>query len=153
MRHVTFRLDGEMLAIPTSVLREILEPVAVTRVPRAAALSVGLINVRGSIVPLVDLRVALRLPVTPDTADTRLLVLDTRIGDLPLSVAVIAESVHDVVDILESQVDRVPSIGSRWPPELVRGIARHVRTFITLPDLEAIFEQSDAALLPDCKAS
>jgi purine-binding chemotaxis protein CheW len=66
---VTFRLGGEILAIRAQVLREVLEPVAITRVPQAPEFVQGLINVRGAVVPLADLRVTfgmLRRPLGPD---------------------------------------------------------------------------------------
>ena len=59
---VTFRLDGEVLAVAAGRLREVLEKVRVTRVPGAPDFASGVINVRGSVVPLADLRVPLRMP-------------------------------------------------------------------------------------------
>lgn len=59
---LTFRLGSEKLALPAELLREILEMVPVTRVPQAGTFATGLINVRGVVVPLADLRVALRIP-------------------------------------------------------------------------------------------
>lgn len=85
---LTFRLGSEKLALPAEYLREILEVVPITRVPQSGKFATGLINVRGVVVPLADLRVALRIPRSPATEDTRILVLDVRVGDEKSTVAV-----------------------------------------------------------------
>lgn len=139
MQMVTFLLADENLAVETSMLREILEPMPVTRVPQAGAFAGGLINVRGTVVPVVDLRVALRLPRPGPGPDTRMLVLEVPLSGEVTPVAVLADAVRDVVDIPAGAIGAVPGVGSRWPPDLVRGIARHLDSFIVLPDLPAIF--------------
>lgn len=139
MEMVTFLLADEVLAVETTVLREILEPMRVTRVPQAGAFAGGLINVRGTVVPVVDLRVALRLPRPDPGPDTRMLVLEVPLAGETTPVAVIADAVRDVVDIPSAEIGPVPGVGSRWPPDLVRGIARRTGSFIVLPDLPAIF--------------
>lgn len=142
MQVVTLVLSGETLAIPTSALREILEPVPVTRVPQTGDFANGLINVRGAVVPLADLRVALRMTRRPADEHTRMLVLETPIhGDLTV-VAILADSVLDVTEISDDLIETVPEVGTQWPPELVAGIARTDDKFVILPDLEKIFERT-----------
>lgn len=143
MKHVTFELDGERFAIPTAHLREILEPMPVTRVPNASPFSVGLINVRGAIVPLIDLRVALRIPRAEQTDDTRMMVLDVVYEGEPLAIAMIADAVRDVLDI-DDPTEAVPQVGSRWPPDFVKGVLRHGGQFVTLPNLDRIFDHARA---------
>lgn len=145
MQMVTFLLADETMAVETSILREILEPVRVTRVPQAGAFAGGLINVRGTVVPLVDLRVPLQLPRPPAGADARMLVLELPLAGEVTPVAVFADAVRDVVDIAETDIGPVPGVGSRWPPDLIRGIARLENAFILLPDLPAIFATNGVA--------
>lgn len=139
MQSVTFILAGEILAIPTSALREILEPVPVTRVPQSDGFATGLINVRGGVVPLADLRVPMRMARHPADEHTRMLVLEVPIHGETTVVAILADRVLDVCEIPDTQIDPVPEVGTRWPPELVRGIARLGDAFILLPDLPVIF--------------
>lgn len=136
---VTLRLGGELLAIPTSNLREVLELGEVTRVPNAGAFSAGLINVRGSVVPLCDLRIPLRMPLRAPDADTRVLVLDLPLDGVAAIVGIIAEKVHEVTRIEDAALEDVPSVGSRWPPQFVSAVGRRGDTFFINPDLDAIF--------------
>ncbi|MEQ5872875.1 chemotaxis protein CheW [Sagittula sp. NFXS13] len=138
---VTLRLGGEWMALPADCLREILEPVAVTRVPQSTPFSSGLINVRGVVVPLTDLKVAFGMPRTDPDADTRMLVLDLPLNGETITVAITADKVHEVTVLDVSTLDDVPSVGLRWPPEFVRGIGKQEDEFLLLPNLEAIFQQ------------
>lgn len=142
---VTLQLGGETMAIPAELLREILEPVPVTRVPKAGAFAAGLINVRGAVVPLTDLRVPLGMPVTPATADTRMLVLDLVLDGGAVTVAMLADRVHDVTGIATANIEEIPSVGMTWPPGFVKGIAKWRGEFVLLPDLEKVFSQEIAA--------
>ncbi|MCF3932955.1 chemotaxis protein CheW [Acuticoccus sp. M5D2P5] len=142
MNVVTMRLGGEIMAIPTDCLREILEPVPVTRVPRAGAFSNSLINVRGAVVPLADLRVAFAMGIEPATMDTRMVVLDVPIGGESITVAIIADKVHDVSHFDPAGIEDLPAVGHAWPPDFIRGIGKWQNDFVILPDLETVFSQA-----------
>ncbi len=141
---VTMRLGGEVMAIPADGLREILEPVPVTRVPTAHGFSAGMVNVRGSVVPLADLKVAFGMEPTEPTADTRFLVLDVRVKGEDITVGIIADKVHDVVEMDQATLEEIPGVGLKWPPEFIRGIGKWQGEFVLLPDLETVFSQAIA---------
>lgn len=142
---LTFRLGSEKLALPAEYLREILEVVPITRVPQSGKFATGLINVRGVVVPLADLRVALRNPRSPATEDTRILVLDVRVGDEKSTVAILADQVEEVTTINKTEIEDVPPVGSPWPPEFVLGIGQLKGAFVMFPDLDTIFKTYSAA--------
>ncbi|WP_138466614.1 chemotaxis protein CheW [Poseidonocella sp. HB161398] len=136
---VTFRLGGELLALPTGILREILEPVRTTRVPNAPDFAPGLINVRGAVVPLADLRVPLRMPRPPADEHTRIMVVELVLNEIPSVVGILAERVHEVTSIDDAALEDLPGVGTTWPPQFVIGIGRWQDSFVMLPDLDAIF--------------
>ncbi|NDV00318.1 chemotaxis protein CheW [Pseudoroseicyclus tamaricis] len=143
---VTFRLSGEVLAVPAAQLREVLEPVQTTRVPGAPQFVSGLVNVRGSVVPLADLRVPLRMPhpggaeVSRDAADdARILVLELPLAGQASVVGVLADSVHEVTRLAPEALEEIPAVGTRWPPRYVAALGRWAGEFVTIPDLPAIF--------------
>lgn len=142
---VTLQLGGQCMAIPTELLREILEPVPVTRVPTADRFAQGLVNVRGSVVPLADLRVPFGMPAAELTEDTRFLVLDVTVGDGPMTVAITADKVDSVTLLDTSDISAIPEVGTLWPPEYARGIGRMGDDFVLLPDLHRIFQDFSAA--------
>lgn len=137
---VTLRLGGELLAFAASDLHEILEPSAVTRVPNAGEFVFGLINVRGTVVPLADLRVAFGMAPAAPTEDTRMVVLDVALEAGPVTVAVLADKVLDVSRLDVGSLEHMPAVGLNWPPDYVRGIGQRDDDFVILPDLPAIFK-------------
>ncbi|MBE9636321.1 chemotaxis protein CheW [Salipiger pacificus] len=136
---VTLRLGGELLAIESGLVREVLEPGAITRVPNAPAFAAGLLNVRGTVVPLTDLRIPLRMPRCPRDADTRILVLDLKLAGAASVVGILAEKVHEVTQISSAAIEDVPDVGARWPAQFVRAIGRKDTQYFIIPDLDAIF--------------
>lgn len=141
MKALTLRLDDEVFAIEAESVREILDLVPVTEVPNAPAFVGGLINVRGRVVPLADLRVVFGMRRPPADEDTRIVVLETVIEGEATVVGIIADKVHEVADIEASAVESAPRVGMRWRPEFVAGIGKRNGDFIIIPDLGRIFDQ------------
>jgi purine-binding chemotaxis protein CheW len=144
---VTLRLGGERMAIPAELLREILEPVPVTRVPTSDRFAQGLVNVRGSVVPLTDLRVPFGMVAAEITPDTRILVLvlDVVAGEAPMTVAISADKVETVTRLDLDNIAPIPEVGTLWPPEFARGIGKLDGDFVLLPDLHRIFQDFGAS--------
>jgi len=140
MKALTLRLDDEVFAIEAESVREILDLVPVTEVPSAAAFVGGLINVRGRVVPLADLRVVFGMARPAPDADTRIVVLETEIENEPTVVGIVADKVHEVTEIEAASVESAPRVGMRWRPEFVAGIGKRNGDFIIIPDLGRIFE-------------
>lgn len=138
MRVLMMGLGDEVFAIEAGMVREIIDPVPVTRVAGARPHLPGVINVRGSIIPLADIRVRFGLDRTPHTADTRVVVIEAMIDGDPIVVGVMADKVYDVTEILPSEAQRVPRVGMHWRPDYIRFIARWNGDFIIVPDLERI---------------
>ncbi|PTW45624.1 chemotaxis protein CheW [Rhodovulum sp. BSW8] len=139
MRALTVGLQGEVFALPAETVSEILDMVPVTEVPNARAFVNGVINVRGKVVPLADLRVMFGMERTPPDADTRIVVTEIDLDGEPALVGIIADKVHDVTEISDASVEEAPKVGMRWPAEFVRGIGKHGDDFIIIPDMGRIF--------------
>ncbi|MER0239545.1 chemotaxis protein CheW [Fulvimarina sp. MAC8] len=140
MHALTIRLHDEIVALEATQVREILDPVPITRVPNAGAFVGGLINVRGSVVPLVDLRVSFAMDRPPQTPDTRIVVIEIELDDEPLVAGILADKVYDVTDIAAASIEDAPKVGMRWPAEFVRGIGRRDEDFVIIPDMNRIFK-------------
>src|SRR5689334_14775070 len=98
-QYITFSLAGERFAIAVTYVREVLDLTTITRVPTAPAYMRGVVNVRGSAIPVVDLRMKLGLPSSADDVNTRILVLELDIDGEETVVGALADSVHDVLEI------------------------------------------------------
>ncbi|HEY9011582.1 MAG TPA: chemotaxis protein CheW [Devosia sp.] len=140
MNALTLRMQDEMFAIEAGSVREILDLVPITEVPNAPAFVTGLINVRGRVVPLADLRVMFDMDRPPPDEDTRIVVIEAEIEGEPTVVGILADKVYDVTDIEEGAIQEAPKVGMRWRPELVKGIGKRNGSFIVIPDLGRIFD-------------
>ena len=134
-----FQLDGESFALPVDQVLEIVDPCPVTPVPNASALAPGLVNVRGTILPIFDLR--LRLGLQPRAADqgVRLVVYDTAYGDRRIRVAFEADSVDRVTEFEPGASKDFPDMAAAWPPECLDGAVRDGETLIVRLNPGAVF--------------
>lgn len=139
MHALTLGLQGEVFAIEATIVREILDLVLITEIPNARPFVGGLINVRGRVVPLADLRVLFGMHRPPPDADTRIVVIEIELDGEPTIVAILADRVHDVTDIEAAAVEEAPKVGMRWRSEFIRGIAKRGDDFIIIPDMGRIF--------------
>jgi purine-binding chemotaxis protein CheW len=135
---LTLSIGGEFFAIEAAAVREILDLVPITAVPGARSFVGGVVNVRGRIVPLADLRVQFGMAVLPPTADTRIIVLELDLDGEPTPVGILADRVIEVTQIVPSNMDQAPRIGIRWRPEFIRGIGMRGDDLLILPNLPQI---------------
>lgn len=135
---LTFDIGGESFAIEAALVREIVDPLPETIVPGAPALVDTVVNYRGRIVPVADLRVAFAMEPAPDTADSRIVIVDLPLGDEAVLLGLRSDHVHEVVTLAQASSEAAPSVGVRWPRAYVRRLVRWRDDLIVLPDLPAI---------------
>jgi purine-binding chemotaxis protein CheW len=143
--YITFRLGDELFAINVVQVREVLDMSVITRVPRAPVYMRGVVNVRGSAIPVVDLRVKFGLPGTADSVNTRIVVLELHLDGETVVVGGIADSVHDVIELEPAQIEDAPRMAMRWRAELVQGMGRRGDEFVIILDIDKVFSLEDVA--------
>lgn len=136
---LTLGLGGEIFAIDANSVHEILDLVPQTEVPGASPLVSHLINVRGKVVPLADLRIRFGMDCTAPTIDTRIVVVEILLDGEPTVVGLLADKVHEVTNIAGASIEDTPDIGMRWDPNLIKGIGKRGTDFIVIPDIVRIF--------------
>lgn len=139
---LTFILGGEIFAMDVTRVEEITDTVRSTKVPGADLFAPYVINVRGNVVPLIDLRHRFNLPSRDDTIETRTVVFNVELDNTLTKVALKADSVSDVIDISQSEIEDMPETGTRWNRAFVRGITRNKGIVVIILDIEAIFNFS-----------
>lgn len=137
---VAFEMGGEVIAVSTRVLREVIEPPRLTPVPTSDIHCPGLMNNRGVVLPVADLRPLFGMESRPFDSDSRIMVMQLDLESGPLTVGVIAEMVHAVITLDASTVQTVPELGTRWPTYSVTGIGRWNGRFVHMIDVERVFE-------------
>lgn len=138
-QYLRIGLGEETFAIPASIVREILDLGNMTPVPTANRVVGSLVNVRGRVVPLADLRLRFNIEVRPANIDSRIVVLEIDIDGEALVVGIIAEKVFEVSALDSMMDDDVPRVGMKWPPEFVKSIGRRNDQFVMVLDLGKVF--------------
>lgn len=137
--YVTFDLAGETLGVEVRWVREILDRVAVNRLPNSPPGIEGVIDIRGESVPIMDMGARLGLPRIEDGEDTRIIVFELVDGDATRPIGVVADQVRDVTRIGDDQIENPPEIEGALEADLLRGLARHGGLLILLLDVERVF--------------
>ncbi len=136
---LTFDLQGDMFAVEAVHVREILDLVTITEVPNSDPFVSGLINVRGKVVPLADLRIKFGMEQRPPTVDTRIVVLEIDFEGDPVTVGIRADKVNEVTEVAASALQETPKVGTRWRPEFIRCIGKHGDNFMVVLDIARVF--------------
>lgn len=138
MQVVMIGLGEEKFALDAGLVREIIDPVPVTKVAGARAFVPSVINVRGNVIPLADLRIRFGMPQLEDSADTRIVVIEIELDNEPVLVGVTADKVYEVTEISQADVQQTPRVGMHWKPEFIRFIAKWREEFVIVPNMERI---------------
>jgi len=138
MQVVMIGLGEEKFALDAGLVREIIDPVPVTKVAGARAFVPSVINVRGNVIPLADLRIRFGMPQLDDSADTRIVVIELELDGEPVLVGVTADKVYEVTEISQTDVQQTPRVGMHWKPEFIRFIAKWREEFVIVPNMERI---------------
>ena len=141
---LTFELHGERFAIEVSKVHEVIDPLPLTTVPNADPFAPGLINARGAVVPVIDLDHRLGMQRQGQTPDTRFVVLETEFDDDQTKFAVIADSVHEVIEVQSDQIQSAPEIGMKWNPDYIRGIVQRPEGLLIFLNAHTIFHPNAA---------
>lgn len=143
---VTFSLGEEIFAVPVEVVREILDHEDPFKIPHGPDYLLGLRDVRGQGVPVIDLRLRLGMSKTVKTPHTRILVLDVPVSDRVLALGLVADRVFEVVPFAKAQIETAPDIGVRWRSDYIAGVVRRDSGFVVIVDLARLFSDAGPAL-------
>ncbi len=138
MQVVMIGLGEEKFALDAGLVREIIDPVPATKVAGARSFVPNVINVRGNVIPLADLRVRFGMPQLDSSADTRIVVIELQLDGEPVLVGVTADKVYEVTEISQIDVQQTPRVGMHWKPEFIRFIAKWREEFVIVPNMERI---------------
>lgn len=143
---VTCRVDREEYAVDILSVQEINRMVEITRVPKAPSFVEGVINLRGRIIPVLDLRRRFGLPEAERTDGSRIVVVTVR-GRV---IGLIVDSVMEVLRIPKATIEPPPSIGSTAGAEFIQGVGRISDRLLTLIDLNRLLTTEESVALAGC---
>ncbi len=131
-QYLTFQVGDDIFALEIDKVHEILTYTRITRVPRMPKFLKGVINLRGHIVPVVDLRHKFGMVTAELTSDTCIVITETTIQGEPVIVGILTDSVREVINLEPEQIFLPPKVGIRINPEFVKHIGKHENLMMVL---------------------
>ncbi len=136
---LTFNLQGETFALDATIVQEVLDRSLETPVPGAPSFVDAVINFRGKIIPLGDLRLAFGLAHSGETRDSRVIVIEYQLEGTTLLIGLRADKVHEVTTIDHAATEAAPRIGLRWRQDFIEYLVKRNDDVIVFPNLANIF--------------
>ncbi len=149
---LSFALAGGQYGLGILKVKEILQFETVTRVPGTPPSVRGVINLRGSVVPVVDLAVKFGLPETPVTKWTCILIVESAFGQEKAVVGIVADAVNAVIELGPDDIEAAPSFGTRVRLEHLLGMGKVDGQFVLLLDLDRVLSAEERELAADVEA-
>lgn len=148
-QYLTFKLQHELFALDIDKVREVLDFTSITKVPQTPDYMRGVINLRGSVVPVVDLRLKFGMGRTETTVNTCVIISELKTRGASVVIGAMADAVQEVLDLEPNQIEAAPRIGSKLSSDFIKGMGRHGDQFIIILDIDKIFPASELELVTD----
>lgn len=145
--YLSFKLGEEEFAAHASKVLNILELTDITVVPKAPEYMKGVINLRGTVLPVIDTRVKFGMSPIDYTTNTCIIVLDITMDNESVHIGVLVDGVQAVLEIEKNQIMPAPSIGSKYKSEFIDGVANIDDKFVMILDMDAILSTDDLTSL------
>jgi purine-binding chemotaxis protein CheW len=142
-QYLTFKLAEEIFAVDVAKVREILDYTPATKVPGTPEFMRGVINVRGNVVPVVDMRLKFGLSETEKNVDTCIIVMEIEFDEDKTVLGALADSVQEVFELEPNQIEPPPRLGTRWKTEFIKGIGKRNSELIIILDIDRVFSSFD----------
>ena len=152
-QYLTFTLAEETFAIEIVKVREVIDYVHLTRVPRMPVFLRGVINLRGSVVPVIDLRLILNMPSVEKTVDTCIIIAEVNMDGESLHLGMLADSVQEVIDIDGSQIDPPPKLGTMLDTTFIRGMGKRGEGFFIILNIDQVLSSEEIASIQAVRTS
>ena len=147
LQYLTFALGEEVFALETGSVREVIELVPVTRIPKTPTFMRGVINLRGHAVPVVDLRIKFDMPKVTDTVNTCIIIVDVEVEGENCYMGAIVDSVREVFEMTSDQINPPPRMGTSIRADFIRGMGKQNEEFIMILDIGKVFSPEELQVM------
>jgi purine-binding chemotaxis protein CheW len=145
-KYLTFALGNEEYSVPVLKVREIIKIMDITAVPQVPEYVKGVVNLRGKVIPVVDLRLKFGFPAADYTERTCIIVVEVALAAGRVMMGIIVDHVLDVLNVLADEIEETPQFGERVRTDYMKGVAKVKGTVKILLDLDRVLGTDDAAL-------
>lgn len=146
-QYLTYKLGDEVFALDITKVREVLDFTTVTKVPRTPDFMRGVINLRGSVVPVVDMRLKFGMTMTEKSVNTCVIIVEVTVDQETTIIGCLADSVQEVMDLEPDQIAPAPKIGTKLRTEFITGMGKKDDHFIIILDIDKVFTTDELALV------
>jgi purine-binding chemotaxis protein CheW len=146
-QYLTFLLGEEVFALDVSHVREILEFTTVTKVPKTPDYMRGVINLRGSVVPVLDMRLKFGLTETEKTVNTCIVVVEVSCEGETTVIGALVDSVQEVFDLEHDRIEPPPKLGTQLRTGFIKGMGKRDDRFIIILDIDRVFSPEELAMV------
>lgn len=146
---LTFTLGKEIFALDISTVREVLELTSITKIPRTPNFMLGVINLRGHAVPVVNMRLKLGMSQGKDTVDTCIMVVEIEFNGELTVMGALVDSVREVFEMMPDTIEPAPKMGAAINAEYIKGMGRQNDQFIVIIDINKIFSAEELSMAKD----
>ena len=137
-KYLTFTLGNEEYGVPVLKVREIIKVMDITQVPQVPEHVLGVINLRGKVIPVIDLRRKFGFPSHEHTERTCIIVADVDLASVTVMIGIVVDSVSEVLNVAESEIDETPDFGGHSTTDYLLGLAKLKGTVKILLDLDRV---------------
>jgi purine-binding chemotaxis protein CheW len=148
-QYLTFMIGGEEYAVTLLKVKEIIEYDIVTEIPKTPDWVRGVINLRGNVVPVIDLAVKFRLPASVAGKMTCIVITEVECEGQATVMGIMADAVRQVIDLRPQDIEVPPTFGTRVKVDYLLGMARSGKKFCLLLDTEKVLSMDELLDLPD----
>ena len=146
-QYLTFKLGEETFALDIAQVREVLDYPRITRVPRMPAYMRGVTNLRGAVVPVVDLHLKFGMPATERTVNSCVIIFEVNLAGERTVLGALADSVQEVIDLEAGQIEPPPRLGTSIHAEFIRGMGKRDERFVIILDVDRVFSSDELSLV------
>lgn len=152
-QYLSFTLERELYAVKVLNVREVLERTRITKIPGMVPYILGIINLRGTVVPVADLRLRFDLAPEEDTIDTRIVVTELSLEGEQVVMGLLVDTVQEVLDIVPEQIQPPPQVGTKVKTCFIEGMGQRENDFIILLNLKNVFTLEEMRWMAETSAS
>jgi purine-binding chemotaxis protein CheW len=145
-QYLSFKLGNEIFATDVEKVIEILDLTNITEIPRTPDFMAGVINLRGSVVPVVDLRLCFEMTKTESTRNTCIVVVEVLLDGESTIIGALADSVEEVLELDPDQIQPAPRIGTQIRTDFIKGMGKRDTQFIMILDIDRVFSAEELAV-------
>jgi purine-binding chemotaxis protein CheW len=146
-KYLTFTLAGEEYGISILKVKEIIGLMSITMVPQTPDYVKGVINLRGKVIPVVDLRLKFGMPAMDYTERTCIIVVEIRTGGASILIGIVVDSVSEVLNIKAGEIEETPNFGSRLQTDYILGMAKSGEGIKILLDIDRVLRADELEVM------